>query len=171
MSQVTLLVRGSSLAAQMSHYLRHEIDAVANIEVRLDTEVIGGGGDGRLERLVLREGRSTETWTVPAAALFILIGARPPTDWLPDSLQRDAAGYVLTGPDLVRGSEATASWPLERPLHPFESSLPGVFAVGDVRHGALKRVASAVGEGSVVIAQVYEYLSESAASRASGSRS
>jgi thioredoxin reductase (NADPH) len=142
----------------MSQYLRREIDAASNMEVRLNTEVIDGGGDGRLERLVLRDRRSNETWTVPAAALFILIGARPHTDWLPDSVARDEAGYVLTGPDLARGAEATASWPLERPAHQFESSVPGIFAVGDVRHGALKRVASAVGEGSVVIAQVHEYL-------------
>jgi thioredoxin reductase (NADPH) len=156
--RVTLLVRGPSLAASMSQYLRREIDAASNMEVRLNTEVIDGGGDGRLERLVLRDRRSNETWTVPAAALFILIGARPHTDWLPDSVARDEAGYVLTGPDLARGAEATASWPLERPAHQFESSVPGIFAVGDVRHGALKRVASAVGEGSVVIAQVHEYL-------------
>lgn len=150
-SSVTLLVRGGSLAESMSSYLRGEIAAAANIEVRTNSEVVDGGGGGRLEWLTLRDRRSGETSTVPAAGLFVLIGAVPHTDWLPAELQRDRWGYVATG-------AALQSWPLERPPSVYETSLPGVFAVGDVRERSLKRVASAVGEGSVVIRQVYDYL-------------
>ena len=150
--RVTMLVRGRSLAASMSRYLRDEIDAAPNIDVRLGAEVVGGGGQGRLERLTLRDRESGETETVDAAALFVLIGARAHTGWLPDSIERDRWGYVLTGPDL------TGAWPLERPPLMHETSEPGVFAVGDVRHGSVKRVAAAVGQGSVVIQQVHEYL-------------
>jgi thioredoxin reductase (NADPH) len=97
---------------------------------------------------------------VPATALFILIGAEPHTDWLPDSIRRDRWGFVLTGADLLEDGKLPAGWPLERPPMPFETSLPGVFAVGDVHHGSIKRVASAVGEGSVAIRLIHEYLSQ-----------
>jgi thioredoxin reductase (NADPH) len=141
--RVCLVVRGPSLAASMSSYLRDAIDAAANIEVLLETEVAGGEGEGRLESLILRDVASQSTTTVAADALFVLIGALPGTEWLPEEIERDEWGYLLT----ERG---------------FETSLPGVFAVGDVRHGAVKRVASAVGEGSVVIQQVHRYLEENA---------
>lgn len=137
--QVTLVVRGPSLAASMSSYLREAIDAAANVEVKLETEVTDGEGEGRLERLTLRDAASGSSSTVPAGALFVLIGARPGTEWLPEEVARDDWGYVLAGPD-------------------FETSLPGVFAVGDVRSGSVKRVASAVGEGSVVIQQVHRHI-------------
>jgi thioredoxin reductase (NADPH) len=146
--RVTLLVRKPLLAASMSSYLRDEITAAANIEVRLATEIVDGGGDGRLEFLTLHETASGARETVNADALFVLIGARPRTDWLPDDIVRDTAGYVLTGHD-------TGSVP---PTRMFETSTRGVFAVGDVRAGSVKRVASAVGEGSVVIQQVGEHL-------------
>ena len=146
--RVTLLVRKPSLAVSMSSYLRDEINAAANVDVRVATEIVDGGGDGRLEFLTLRDAASGATETVTADALFALIGARPRTDWLPDEIQRDAAGYVLTGGDV--GGHRTSRM--------FETSLPGVFAVGDVRAGSAKRVASAVGEGSVVIQQIGEHL-------------
>jgi thioredoxin reductase (NADPH) len=155
---VTLAVRGPSLDAGMSRYLHHEIEAADNIDVRLNTEVVAGGGSGWLERVTLRDGRSGASEETDAAALFILIGARPHTDWLAGTVARDPGGYVLTGFQLSGDVDGGAPWPLDRAPHPFESSLPGVFAVGDVRSGAVKRVASAAGQGSVVISQVHEYL-------------
>jgi thioredoxin reductase (NADPH) len=150
---VTVLVRRESLVATMSSYLIDEIDAADNIDVRPHTEVCGARGDGSLEAIVLRDCRTRERQTVPAAALFILIGTQPHTSWLPETVCRDRSGYVLTGPDLPDDD-----WPLERPQLMLETSLPGVFAVGDVRHGSTKRVASAVGEGSVVIEQVHQLM-------------
>ena len=149
--RVTVLVRGSSLQATMSDYLIHQINAADNVDVRYRTEVVDTAGGGRLTGLVLRDRETGTTSTVPAAALFVLIGAEPHTGWLPSEIQRDQNGYVLTGPDLTAGT-------LPRAALPFETSLPGVFAVGDVRHGSVKRVASSVGEGSVAIRQVHDYL-------------
>jgi thioredoxin reductase (NADPH) len=143
------------VAATMSDYLVREIDAVTNIGVRHHTEVVDGGGDGRLTHVVLRHRTGADTETVPAAGLFVLIGAQPHTEWLPDEIVRDDEGYVLTGPDGRNGSSADA------PARLFETTLAGVFAVGDVRHGSVKRVASAVGEGAAAIRQVHEYLGES----------
>ena len=136
-AKVTLLVRGESLAATMSQYLLDELAGKENIDVRLRTEVVDAGGDGRLESLTLRDptGQATE----PADALFILIGAQARTEWLPAEIERDARGFVVTGPD-------------------YGTTLPGIFAIGDVRAGSVKRVASAVGEGSVVIQRVHQYL-------------
>jgi thioredoxin reductase (NADPH) len=156
--QVTLVVRGGSLAASMSSYLRGEIEAAANVEVMLETEVVGGEGEGRLRSLALRAGASGATETVDADALFVLIGARPGTGWLPPEIERDEWGYVLTGRDVSAGA-------VEGERQMLETSLPGVFAVGDVRHGAVKRVASAVGEGSVVIQQVHRRLEAAAPAR------
>ncbi|HEX8745268.1 MAG TPA: FAD-dependent oxidoreductase [Thermoleophilaceae bacterium] len=152
--RVTMLVRGPSLAATMSRYLIDAIDAAANIEVLAGTEVVGASGDGHLERLTLRDGSGERE--VAAAALFVLIGARPHTDWLPAGIERDPRGYVQTGP-LVHPYDR---WPLPRPPQPFETSVPGVFAIGDVRAQSVKRVASAVGEGSVVIGQAQHHLAE-----------
>jgi thioredoxin reductase (NADPH) len=149
--QVTLVVRGSSLEAAMSHYLVAQIEATPNIRVRTGTEVVDGGGDGRLEHLVLRTRGSGEEQRVPAQGLFLLIGARPHTDWLPAAVERDEAGFVMTGADL--STEARARFDRE-PL-PLETSCPGVLAVGDVRHGSVRRVASAVGEGSIAIQLVH----------------
>jgi thioredoxin reductase (NADPH) len=109
--------------------------------------------------LTLKDRTSGATETVPATAPFILIGAEPHTGWLPETLLRDRWGFVLTGADLLAVGRPPVGWPLERPPLPFETSLPGVFAVGDVRHGSIKRVASAVGEGSVAVRLVHEYLS------------
>jgi thioredoxin reductase (NADPH) len=153
---VTVLVRGSTLADSMSQYLIDQIGA-AGINVRFNSEVVGGGGDARLEWLALRDRRTNDTRREPAAALFILIGASPRTSWLPAQIERDKWGYILTGPDVVSSHEASR-WPLERPPLMLETCVPGIFAVGDVRRRSVKRVASAVGEGSVVIQQVHEFL-------------
>jgi thioredoxin reductase (NADPH) len=157
-SKVTLLVRGNSLAASLSEYLITEIDAAENIEVRLDTRVTDGGGEGRLEYLVLKDSISGSTETVPTAALFVLIGAEPHTEWLSKNIVRDRGGYIVTGQDLLRNGRLPEAWPLDRPPMLLETSMPGVFATGDVRHGSLKRVASAVGEGSIAIPLIHSYL-------------
>jgi thioredoxin reductase (NADPH) len=151
--RVTILVRRASLGETMSSYLINEIDAAENIEVRPHTEITGGAGKGALESVDLRDCRTGREETVPAAALFLMIGAQPHTEWLPETICRDDRGYLLTGSDLPEGD-----WPLERKQLMLETSLPGVFAVGDARHGSTKRVASAVGEGSVVIEQVHQLL-------------
>jgi thioredoxin reductase (NADPH) len=151
-THVTILVRSESLAASMSAYLIREIDSAPNVEVRYRAEVTGGGGDGRLERLELRDQRSGRVESVPAEGLFVLIGSEPFTDWLPGAVGRDPWGFVLTGPDTGE------AWPLERAPYLFETSLPGLFAVGDARHGSVKRVASAVGEGSIAIRLIHGYL-------------
>jgi thioredoxin reductase (NADPH) len=152
--RVTLVVRGDSLEARMSHYLVRQVEATPNLEVRLGTEVVGGGGDGWLERLVLRRKQDGETETVRADALFLLIGARPNTDWLPGEIALGEGGFVLTGAE----AEESESWPLERSPLLLETTMPGVFAAGDVRHGSMNRVASAVGEGSIAIRLVHELL-------------
>jgi thioredoxin reductase (NADPH) len=151
-SRVTLVARGNTLSTSMSEYLIREIEAAENVEVRLNTRVVGGGGKGRLERLVLEDSASGTTETVFAAALFVLIGARPHTGWLPEEIERDESGYVLTGQDL--GGRRS----LDRAPLMFETSMPGVFAAGDVRYGSVKRVASAVGAGAIAIQSVHEYL-------------
>ena len=166
--RVRILVRGSSLAASMSRYLIDEIDAQPNVDVCYRTEIAGGGGARRLEWLTLSDTETDARTTVAADALFVLIGAHPNTDWLPPAIARDGYGFVLTGTDLGAdlgagagadvGADAMAGWTLERPPFMFETSLPGVFAVGDVRARSVKRVASAVGEGSVAISQIHRHL-------------
>ena len=157
-SRVTLLVRGNSLAASMSDYLIREIEAAGNIDIRFNTQVIDGGGEGRLERLVLKDSLSGLTETVPTVALFVLIGARPHTDWLPQEIERDEWGFIVTGQDLLNDGLSPQGWHLEHPPLLLETSMPGVFAIGDVRHRSVKRVASAVGEGSIAIQMVHQYL-------------
>jgi thioredoxin reductase (NADPH) len=156
-SRVTLLVRGSSLKASMSEYLLREIEATHNIEVRFKTRVVDGGGDGRLEHLTLANSATGLAETVPAAALFVLIGADPHTEWLPEEIVRDGRGYVLTGQHLVQDARPPRGWLLERFPLPMETSMPGVFAVGDVRHGSVKRVASAVGAGAIAVQSIHEH--------------
>jgi thioredoxin reductase (NADPH) len=152
---VTLLVRGDTLAKSMSDYLVKEIDATPRVRARLQTEVAAARGDRRLTELVLRDRRTGRHETVPAAALFVMIGATPPTGWLPAAARRDRHGFILTGRDLPSQEPAGAGRPVPLPL---ETSLPGVFAAGDVRVGSVKRVASAVGEGSVAVPQVRQHL-------------
>jgi thioredoxin reductase (NADPH) len=149
--KVTILVRSHTLAASMSQYLIREIGHAANIDVRYRTEVAGAGGDGSLQHLDLRDRDSGTVARTPAAGLFVLIGARPYTRWLPGTVARDQWGYLLTGPD------AAECWRQPRAPLLLETSMPGVFAAGDVRHGSVKRVASAVGEGSIVIRLIHEH--------------
>jgi thioredoxin reductase (NADPH) len=145
--RVTLVARADSLGAGMSHYLVRQVEATPNVQVRLATEIVGGGGDGWLEHLVLRDRAEENEETVAADGLFLMIGARPHTEWLPPQVDRDALGFVLTGTDL----SDDRAWPIDRAPFLLETSMPGVFAAGDVRYGSVKRVASAVGEGSVAI--------------------
>ena len=155
---VNILIRGNTLADSMSQYLRDQIDQQGRkIEVQFCSEVADGEGEERLRRLTIRNRETAETSKVSAAGLFVMIGARPHTDWLPDSIERDDWGYVKTGPE-ARAARVEKGLTDQNGLQMFETSMPGVFAVGDMRHGATKRVASAVGEGSVVIRQVFSYL-------------
>ena len=156
-ARVTLLVRGESLAAGMSDYLIKQIEATPNIEVRLDTRVVDGHGEVRLEALTLEDAGTGQREEVAAAAVFILIGAEPRTEWLRNVVLRDEGGYILTGRDVP-----WEGWPLTRAPLPFETSIPGMFAAGDVRFGSEKRVAGAVGEGSVAVGSVHQYLDEQA---------
>ena len=155
--RVTLVVRGESLEASMSQYLVERIRADARIRVLCRTEVVGAAGDGHLERLTLGDRHTGATTEVEAAWLFVYIGASPRTDWLGDDVARDEHGFVVTGHDLVVGQQAHG-WPLARPPFALETSLPGVFAAGDVRSDSMKRVASAVGEGSMSVYFVHRYL-------------
>jgi thioredoxin reductase (NADPH) len=152
---VALLVRRDTLAMGMSDYLIKELQSTARVQVRLHTEVAAARGDHRLTELVLRDCRTGLEEAVPAAALFVMIGATPHTDWLPDSIARDRLGYILTGRDVPGSDSPGGTFPAPLPL---ETSMPGVFAAGDVRAGSVKRVASAVGEGAVAIPQVHEHL-------------
>ena len=144
--RVTLVVRAQSLQAGMSHYLIQEIEATPNLDVRTGTEVVGGKGEGRLEQLVLRDSGTGQQETVGGDAMFVLIGADPHTDWLPPDIARDPKGFLLTGEEL-----SDSSWSLDRRPLSLETSMPRVFAAGDVRGSSVKRVASAVGEGSIAI--------------------
>jgi thioredoxin reductase (NADPH) len=139
----------------MSDYLIRELEALERVRVRPHTEVADAYGAGRLEGLVLRSRLTGDTDTVEAAALFVMIGADPRTEWLAPVLARDGDGYLLTGSDVER-----SSWSLSRPPRFLETSTPGVFAVGDVRHGATRRVAPSVGSGAIAVQLVHEYLAE-----------
>ena len=144
----------------MSDYLIQEIEATDYIEVRLNTEIVGGEGNRRLERLVLINTETGATETIDAVALFVMIGAEPHTDWLPESILRDREGFIFTGADFARTGKLPEGWSLKRQPYLFETSMPGVFAVGDVRHRSVKRVASAVGDGGIAVQLVHEYLSK-----------
>jgi thioredoxin reductase (NADPH) len=160
-SQVTIVVRGSSLREKMSDYLVRDIERAPNTHVRLNTEVVAAAGTGRLQQLTLRCAADDTEEQVDAAGLFVLIGAIPRTAWLPSELEQDSEGFILTGADVLDpDGTPPASWPLSRPPLFYESSVPGVFAAGDVRYRSTKRVAAAVGEGSVTVRLIHEYLSE-----------
>jgi len=154
--RVVMLVRGTTLEASMSTYLVDRVLASPGIEVRYCTEVVAAAGDGHLETLTLAERGSGREELVPASWLFVYIGGAPRTDWLGGAVARDGRGFVLTGPDLPPGHEI--GWPLDRSPFALETSVPGVFAAGDVRLDSMKRVASAVGEGAMAVHLVHRYL-------------
>ncbi|HXZ71949.1 MAG TPA: NAD(P)/FAD-dependent oxidoreductase, partial [Streptosporangiaceae bacterium] len=157
-ASVTMVVRGPDLRASMSEYLVTEISKTANIAVRPATEIIDGGGRGSLETLTLRHRGSGAAEVVPACALFVMIGTEPHTQWLAGSVARDGEGFILTGQDLHRAGQLPVGWPLGRPPLLLETSTPGVFAAGDVRHRSVKRVASAIGEGAIAVQLLHQYL-------------
>lgn len=144
-ASVTMLVRGEALGSTMSDYLTKEIHENPRIHVRFRTQVVDGGGRGHLETVTLRTGDVDTLEVVSASALFLLIGAEPHTEWCAGAVERDERGYILTGQDLVNTGKLPDDWPLARPPTLLETSIPGVFAVGDVRNGSVKRVASAAG--------------------------
>ncbi len=150
---VTFAIRGESLGAGMSAYLVSQLGATANVDVRTQTVVEDAGGEGRLESLTLRNVASGAVETVGADALFVMIGGEPATEWLRGAVALDPRGFVFTGTAALEHG-----WPLERPPYLLETTMPGVLAVGDVRHGSVKRVASAVGEGAIAVQLLHEYL-------------
>jgi thioredoxin reductase (NADPH) len=155
--RVTLLYRGASLAKSMSRYLIDTIEATPNISVRLQGEVAAAHGDDSLERITVRDTVTGAVDEVPLAAMFVFIGARPQTDWLPAGVARDPRGFVLAGAEVLR-EDVRPRWRLDRDPYLLETSMPGVFVAGDVRSESMKRVASAVGEGSMAVHFVHEYL-------------
>ncbi|MDL5199430.1 FAD-dependent oxidoreductase [Streptomyces sp. ALI-76-A] len=158
---VTLLVRGPSLSASMSHYLIQQIEEAPNISVRCGTVVDAVHGSGRLEQLTLRHVESGESELVDAQWLFVFIGAAPLTDWLDGAVLRDEHGFILSGPDLTANGRPPADWELDRPPYHLETNIPGVFVAGDARAESAKRVASAVGEGAMAVMLVHRYLEQS----------
>ena len=155
-SKVTMLLRGDGLSATMSKYLIDEIESTSNIVLGPKTHLIEAQGEQRLEALRL-QGPKGE-WLEPATSLFVFIGAAPGTEWLPACILRDQKGFVLAGPDLPRNGKLAAIWPEKREPFLLESSVPGVFVAGDLRYGSVKRVASAVGEGSIAVQFAHQYL-------------
>ncbi|HSL17067.1 MAG TPA: FAD-dependent oxidoreductase [Methylomirabilota bacterium] len=163
--EVTLVIRGESLSTGMSDYLVQLIRRLPNVEVLVNTEIVGAEGEHTLERIVLRNRVSGEQRKIPTAATFVLIGASPHTGWLDGAVARDRNGFILTGNDLLETEGPRRS---RRPPLPYETSMPGVFAAGDVRLGSVKRIAAAVGEGSAAVRLIHEYLAmpvETAAAR------
>ena len=158
--KVVMLVRGKSLASTMSHYLIEQIEKTPNIQVWTQSSVVEVQGDTRLTGItVLCESTGTRE-QLPASSLFIFIGAQPRTQWLGDLIERDERGFILSGPDLLRDGKRPASWTLDRDPGLLETNIPGIFVVGDVRHGSVKRVASGVGEGAVVVQFMHQYLAK-----------
>jgi thioredoxin reductase (NADPH) len=158
--RVVMVVRGESLAASMSQYLIDQIKESGNIHVEYSSRVTEVHGETRLESISIKCDLTGDVSQVPAAALFIFIGAEPRTGWLDGTVERDARGFILTGPDLMRDGKRPKGWALERSPGLLETNVPGIFAVGDVRYGSIKRVASGVGEGSIAIQFVHQYLSK-----------
>jgi thioredoxin reductase (NADPH) len=152
---VTMLVRGDSLEQSMSQYLITELREIANVSIRLDTELVDGEGQEHLEAIVVRDNATGASERLAITGLFVMIGAEPRTEWLEGVVQRDEHGFVLAGGDVEVGDE----WPLERAPTLLETSMPGVFAAGDVRHGSVKRVTAAMGDGATVLQLVHQHLS------------
>ena len=159
-SHVTMLVRGESLTKSMSQYLIDQIAATPNITVQAHSSVVEAKGETSLEAIAIQNTMTGETQIVPATSLFIFIGAVPRTEWLDGVVARDDRGFILTGQDLKHDGHRPKGWTLDRDPFLLETNVPGVFAVGDVRHGSVKRVASGVGEGSICVQFVHQYLSK-----------
>ena len=158
--KVVMLVRGVSLAATMSHYLIEQIEKTPNIEVWTKTHLVEVKGDTRLTSITLKCETDGTQKELPASSIFIFIGAQPRTEWLSNLIERDDRGFVLSGPDLLKNGKRPASWTLDRDPGLLETNIPGIFVVGDVRHGSVKRVASGVGEGAVVVQFIHQYLAK-----------
>src|SRR5882762_7396898 len=158
--RVVILVRGSSLSSTMSQYLIDQVKEMTNIEVWAHGSVVEAHGETHLEEISIQCSDTNKLERMPAAAMFIFIGALPRTEWLANVVERDERGFILTGPDLIREGQHPKGWALERDPFLLETNIPGLFAVGDVRHGSVKRVASGVGEGSVAVQFIHQYLSK-----------
>jgi thioredoxin reductase (NADPH) len=155
-----MVVRGDSLGKSMSQYLVDQIAATPNIKVLLFTEVMAVHGTEHLDAVTLVNSQTHDTEKYPAAGLFIFIGAQPHTDWLEGVVERDEHGFILTGNDLMRDGKPPKDWKPDRMPYLLEASVPGIFVAGDVRHRSVKRVASAVGEGSIAVQFIHQYLGE-----------
>ncbi|MBZ5684006.1 MAG: FAD-dependent oxidoreductase [Acidobacteriia bacterium] len=158
--RVVILVRGDSLSSTMSQYLIDQIKETPNIQLWTHASVAEVHGDTHLEEISVLCSDTSKVERVPASSMFIFIGALPRTEWLGDAIERDDRGFILTGPDLMQAGERPRKWTLDRDPFLLETNVPGVFAVGDVRHGSVKRVASGVGEGSVAVQFIHQYLSK-----------
>jgi len=156
--RVYLVVRGGTLEARMSQYLIDQIGGTANIDVMLNSRIIEVGGSNRVEWVRLQNSESDTEERMEASGIFVFVGAVPHSDVVAGLVQRNEQGFVLTGPDLTDDGSLQSGWTLDRDPYPMETSVPGVFAAGDVRHGVVRRVASAVGQGSVVVSMVHHYL-------------
>jgi len=153
-------VRGDSLSSSMSQYLIDQIQDTPNIQLWTHASVAEAHGDRHLEEISVLCSDTGSLERVPASAMFIFIGALPRTDWLASVIERDERGFLLAGPDLIRDGQRPKGWALDRDPFLLETNIPGIFAVGDVRHGSIKRVASGVGEGSVAVQFIHQYLSK-----------
>jgi thioredoxin reductase (NADPH) len=158
--RVVIVVRGASLSSSMSQYLIDQVKATPNIQIWPNASVAEAHGEAHLEEISFLCSDTAKLERVPASAMFIFIGAMPQTDWLGDVVERDNLGFILTGPDLIRQGQRPKGWTLDRDPFLLETNVPGIFAVGDVRHGSVKRVASGVGEGSVAVQFIHQYLSK-----------
>jgi thioredoxin reductase (NADPH) len=155
---VTLLVRGDTLEKSMSEYLIAELRGLPNVSVRLGVEVVDGEGDEQLLAVAVRDRSTGAVERVPTAGLFVMIGAEPHTEWLDGIVDRDDRGFILTGNALSRSGDGRSGWPLERAPTLLETSVPGVFAAGDIRHASVKRVTTAMGDGATVVQLVHQHL-------------
>jgi thioredoxin reductase (NADPH) len=158
--KVVVLIRRESLASTMSQYLIDQVQKTANIEVWPETEVVEVHGEQQLSEISIRCARTGTTERYPARSLFIYIGALPRTDWVGSTVHRDERGFILSGPDLMKDGKRPPEWTLDRDPGLLETSVPGIFVVGDVRHGSVKRVASGVGEGAVAVQFIHQYLAK-----------